>query len=196
MMKNAEAGWLNPGAAKAVEIIEGVVVDKPDSVEVTVEMYSGVKVSFSEIIKYVSTAVNTCFYVSSNLDTSFDAESNYSYLWIDTGYKDISKVPVFMMFKKEGEVYKYVETAIVRSLADKLKKLRPKNAGLIDKNYQKFIKKYREDAVSRGMAKADIKTDKKPQKEKVVIDIEESSDGPSTMAEAMAAALKKSGVKW
>ena len=195
MNRNSESDWLNPGAVRPVEIIEGITVDRPDNVEVTVEMYSGVKTSFKEIAKYVETAVNTCFYISGNLDFSGDSESNLPYLWIDTGFKDMGRIPVVMMFKKDGDTYRYVETSTARALGDRLKKLRPKNAGLIDKNYQKFIKKYREDAVSRGMTKADIKTDRKPEKQKASIDIEESSDGPSTMAAAMAEALKKSGYK-
>lgn len=127
-----------------------MVIDDVECVRTALETLVGKKIYDIEIVKkYICTERNTKFFIDKKLKSSVNQDTNATYVWLDTGYRDRKNNAIFLSLLNTGREYKghYVGTA--RILADSIKNFFPCYRKDISTNYSRFLSKYNQKAAER-----------------------------------------------
>lgn len=126
-----------------VKIIDRVVVDEPKNVEIAIYNLTGKKVEFEVIRKFIVNEKNTMFYLDRKLNSSTDPGYYTDYLWLDTGIRDFNNNPILICLHNSYDGYVGHYTGTVKELSGRVKSFNSKNARDIDKNFSRFLNKYK-----------------------------------------------------
>ena len=125
-------------------IEKGIVIDKAENVGKEIQELTGKRIRDLEILKkFVTREKATKYYIDEKLNSKMVRDDNSILLWLDTGYVDRNGNTVFVSLHKLGDGFSGHITGTLRTLTNDLKRMYNKNRRMIDDNYTKFIKKYR-----------------------------------------------------
>lgn len=126
-----------------VKIFDKIVVDEPQNVQTAVYNLTGKKVEFELIRKFILNEKNTMFYLDKKLNSFMDAEHHTDYLWLDTGFRDKKDDSILICLHKGYDGYVGHYTVPIRELLKYMKTFHKKNMKDIEKNYSRFVTKYK-----------------------------------------------------
>lgn len=132
-----------------VTIVERIVVDEPQNVEIAIYNLTGKRVDFEIIRKFIVNEKNTMFYLDRKLNSSTDPGYYTDYLWLDTGFRDDLGNPIMICLHNGYDGYVGHYTGPVKELAGRVKSFNKKNMKDIDKNFSRFLTKYKSRAEER-----------------------------------------------
>lgn len=135
-----------------MNIMNNVVVDEPQNVEIAVYNITGKKVAFELIRKFILNEKNTIFYIDRKMNSSVDPGCNTEYMWLDTGFRDMYNNPILICLQNRQGVYTGHYTGTPKELSGRVKSFNKKNSKEIDKNYGRFLSKYKSKAEERTVA--------------------------------------------
>lgn len=132
-----------------VRILDKIVVDEPQNVEIAIYNLIGKRVEFSLIRKFILNEKNTIFYLDKKLNSSTDSGYYNDYVWLDTGFRDENNSPIMICLHNQFSDYVGHYTGTIRELSKRVKSFNKKNVKDIDKNYSRFVCKYKSKAEER-----------------------------------------------
>ena len=132
-----------------IKIAERIIVDEPQNVEIAICNLTGKKTDFELVKKFILNETNTMFYIDSKMNSSTDYGMCTDYLWLDTGFRDLKNQPIMICLHNGYNGYVGHYTGTVRVLANRVKSFNSRNAKDIERNYSRFISKYRAKAKER-----------------------------------------------
>lgn len=128
---------------KEIKITEGIIIDEPNYVVQVINNLCGKKAEFELIKKFILNEKNTIYYIDKKMNSSVVAGTYHDYIWLDTGYRDYRNNPIMICLHHSYDGYIGHYTAVVRELANRVKVYNRKNAKDIEKNFSRFIEKYK-----------------------------------------------------
>lgn len=124
-------------------IEKAMVIDDVECVKRELERLSGKTIHDMEIVKrFICSEKNTKFFIDKKMKSSTNQDTDNTYVWLDTGFRDRRNNALFISLLNNGYEYAghYVGTA--NDLSDSIKAFFPKNRKEIAANYSRFIGKY------------------------------------------------------
>ncbi len=131
------------------KIAERIVVDEPQNVEIAIYNLTGKRVDFGIIRKFIINEKNTMFYLDRKMNSSTDPGYYMDYLWLDTGFRDDCNNPIMICLHNGNDGYVGHYIGSVKELAGRVKSFNRKNIKDIDKNFSRFLTKYKRRADER-----------------------------------------------
>lgn len=132
-----------------IKIAERIIIDQPQNVEIAIYNLTGKRVSFEIIKKFILNEKNTMFYLDRKINSSTEYGIYMDYLWIDTGFRDNRNNPIMICLHNSYEGFVGHYTGTSRDLANYVKRHNSKNSKDIEKNYSRFLSKYKSKAGER-----------------------------------------------
>ena len=138
-----------------VKIIERIIVDEPQNVEKVVFNITGQRVEFELIRKFILNEKNTMFYLDRKMNSSTEPGNYSDYLWLDTGYRDSYGNPIMICLHNGYDGYVGHHTGTIKELSSRVKSFNRKNAKDIERNYSRFVSKYKMKSEEREISYID-----------------------------------------
>ena len=132
-----------------IKIAERIIIDQPQNVEIAIYNLTGKSVSFEIIKKFILNERNTMFYLDRKINSSTEYGIYMDYLWIDTGFRDNRNNAIMVCLHNGYEGFVGHYTGTTRDLANYIKRHNSKNSKDIEKNYSRFLSKYKTKAGER-----------------------------------------------
>lgn len=132
-----------------VKIVERIVVDEPENVVRAIYNLTGKRSDFEVIRKFIISEKDTMFYLDKKMNSSTDPGHYSDYLWLDTGYRDHHNSPIMICLHNSLNGYIGHYTGTIKELAGNIKSLNRKYRKDIDRNFSRFISKYKSRAEER-----------------------------------------------
>lgn len=164
-----------------VQIVERIVVDEPQNVEMAIHNLTGKRVDFEIIRKFIVNEKNTMFYLDWKMNSSTDPGYYTDYLWLDTGFRDEHNNPIMICLHNGYDGYVGHYTGSVKELAGRVKSFNKKNAKDIDKNFSRFLTKYK----SRAEEHTTVLIEDPREYAIVAANLETENDTETAFAQAM-----------
>ena len=135
-----------------VKIVERITVDQPQNVEMAVHNITGQRVDFELIRKFILNEKNTMFYLDRKMNSSTDPGNYSDYLWLDTGLRDSYGNPIMICLHNGYDGYVGHYTGTIKELSSRVKSFNKKNAKDIERNYSRFVSKYKKKSEEREIS--------------------------------------------
>ena len=135
-----------------VKIAERIIVDEPENVVRAIQNLTGKQVDFELVQKFIKNEKNTIYYLDKKLNTSTEYGNYQDYIWLDTGFHDEANNPIMICLHNSYDGYVGHYTGPVRELANRVKSFNKKNMKDIEKNYSRFLSKYKNRIAARSVA--------------------------------------------
>lgn len=133
-----------------IRIAERIMIDEPKNVEMAIYNLTGKKVDFEIIKKFILNEKNTMFYIDRKMNSSTEYGMYLDYLWLDTGIRNDQNHPIMICLHNGYDGFVGHYTGLVRELANCIKSFNGRNVKDIEKNYLRFLSKYKKKAGERA----------------------------------------------
>jgi len=170
------------------KIMERIIVDEPQNVEIAIYNLTGKRVEFEIIRKFILNEKDTMYYLDRKMNSSTESGYYSDYLWLDTGFRDDHGNPIMICLHNGYDGYVGHYTGTIKELSGRVKSFNRKNAKDIEKNYSRFLSKYKSRTEERSTECID-----NPEEYAVKIANMDASAGQDT---ALALALKCAGIEF
>lgn len=170
-----------------VKINEKIVVDEAQNVEIAIMNLTGKHISFELIRKFILNEKNTMFYLDRKLNSSMDSGQYTDFLWLDTGIRNEYGNPIMICLRNGLNGYVGHYTGTVKDLYGYMKSMNKKNAKEIEKNYSRFLSKYKNRSEERTTVYISD-----PERYAINMANQDSMEGQET---AFSLAMKRAGIE-
>lgn len=130
-------------------IQDNIMIDEIEMVTGAIYNLTNKTADMEAMKKFILTEYATMFYLNEKLNSSTEPQKNFMYLWLDTGYQDASNRPIMICLSRKADMFVGHYTGTIRTLTNFIKKHQHKYASMIEKNYGRFVEKYRERVTKR-----------------------------------------------
>ena len=131
-------------------IEKAMIIDEVELAKAKLEEFSGKKIQDMESVKrFIHSEKNTKFYIDKKMKSSLNNDTDHTYVWLDTGFRDRNNNALFISLLNNGREYTGHIVGTARELAESIKSFFPKYKKDICSNYSRFISKYNQKCQER-----------------------------------------------